>query len=102
MIDDMKLTLKELQPLLAQKSIAVEQLMKNLAKEQAQADIVRNVVKKDEATALVRSFLSDILRSWVRIAACLQVAFKRPGGCIMGLREKTSTHSLYKFNTGIY
>lgn len=61
MIDDMKLTLKGLQPLLAEKSIAVEKMMKHLAKEQTQADVVRNVVKKDEENALVRSSLSELL-----------------------------------------
>lgn len=42
-----------LEPELAKKSIAVAELMKNLANEQKQADKVRNVVKTDEEAAKV-------------------------------------------------
>lgn len=50
----MKETLIALEPELAKKSIAVAELMKNLAKEQTQADKVRVTVKSDEENAKVR------------------------------------------------
>jgi len=49
----MKETLIALEPELAKKSIAVEELMKNLAKEQKSADKVRVTVKADEENAKV-------------------------------------------------
>lgn len=49
----MKQTLMILEPELAKKSVAVAELMKNLANEQKQADKVRNVVKTDEEAAKV-------------------------------------------------
>lgn len=52
MIDEMKIMLTDLKPQLAQKSVDVENLMKNLVVEQASADKVRVVVKADEAAAL--------------------------------------------------
>lgn len=52
-IDTMKETLIALEPELAKKSIAVAELMKNLAKEQKSADKVRVTVKGDEETAKV-------------------------------------------------
>lgn len=51
----MKETLIALEPELAKKSVAVEELMAHLAKEQKQADKVRNVVKSDEEVAKVQS-----------------------------------------------
>lgn len=51
MIADMKIMLTELKPQLAQKSIDVESLMKNLVVEQEKADKVRVVVKADEEVA---------------------------------------------------
>lgn len=50
----MKETLIALEPELAKKSVAVEELMKNLAKEQKSADKVRVTVKADEENAKVR------------------------------------------------
>lgn len=55
-IDSMKETLIALEPELAKKSIDVAELMKNLAKEQKQADKVRVVVKADEEEAKVKYF----------------------------------------------
>lgn len=52
-IDSMKATLQAMEPELAKKSIAVAELMKNLAVEQKQADKVRIIVKKDEDEAKV-------------------------------------------------
>lgn len=49
----MKKELTEMEPKLAAKSAAVAELMKNLAKEQKQADKVRNIVKGDEEIAKV-------------------------------------------------
>lgn len=49
----MKETLTILEPELAKKSVAVAELMKNLANEQKQADKVRNIVKTDEESAKV-------------------------------------------------
>lgn len=51
----MKAELTEMEPKLAAKSIAVAELLKNLTKEQLQADKVRNIVKADEEVAKVRS-----------------------------------------------
>ena len=51
----MKATLLALEPELAKKSIAVAELMKNLAKEQKQADKVRVTVKSDEENAKVKN-----------------------------------------------
>lgn len=53
----MKETLIALEPELANKSAAVEELMKNLTKEQTQADKVRVVVKGDEEVAKVGCLL---------------------------------------------
>lgn len=52
----MKEELTEMEPKLAAKSAAVAELMKNLAKEQKQADKVRNIVKGDEEIAKVENF----------------------------------------------
>lgn len=52
-IDSMKATLQAMEPELAKKSVAVAELMKNLAVEQKQADKVRVIVKKDEDEAKV-------------------------------------------------
>lgn len=49
----MKEELTEMEPKLVAKSAAVAELMKNLAKEQKQADKVRTVVKGDEEVAKV-------------------------------------------------
>ncbi|GJQ70897.1 hypothetical protein Trydic_g814 [Trypoxylus dichotomus] len=54
-IDSMKETLMILEPELAKKSVAVAELMKNLANEQKQADKVRNVVKTDEEAAKIQA-----------------------------------------------
>ncbi|XP_057658316.1 dynein axonemal heavy chain 6 isoform X1 [Diorhabda carinulata] len=54
-IDSMKETLTALEPVLAQKSVAVEELMVYLGKEQTQADKVRVVVKADEEVAKVKA-----------------------------------------------
>lgn len=56
----MKETLTALEPELAQKSIAVAELMKNLTKEQKQADKVRIIVKGDEETAKVINILKKL------------------------------------------
>ncbi|XP_066254312.1 dynein axonemal heavy chain 6 [Euwallacea similis] len=60
-IDTMKETLIILEPELAKKSIAVEELMKNLAKEQKSADKVRTTVKKDEENAKTQADETQIL-----------------------------------------
>jgi dynein heavy chain len=52
-IQTMKDTLTALEPVLTEKSIAVDDLMTNLTKEQKQADKVRAVVKNDEEIAKV-------------------------------------------------
>lgn len=52
-IDIMKVELTEMEPKLAAKSAAVAELLKNLTKEQAQADKVRSIVKADEEIAKV-------------------------------------------------
>lgn len=52
----MKAELTEMEPKLAAKSAAVAELMKNLAKEQKQADKVRSIVKGDEEVAKVEMF----------------------------------------------
>lgn len=49
----MKAELTEMEPKLAAKSVAVAELLKNLTKEQSQADKVRNIVKADEEVAKV-------------------------------------------------
>ncbi|XP_050519336.1 dynein axonemal heavy chain 6 [Diabrotica virgifera virgifera] len=54
-IDSMKETLTALEPVLAQKSIAAEELMVFLSKEQKQADTVRTIVKADEEVAKVKA-----------------------------------------------
>lgn len=59
----MKETLTELKPQLAQKSIIVEDLMKYLAKEQTQADVVRNVVKQDEKAAMVSKVFTLVFKN---------------------------------------
>lgn len=51
----MKDTLTALEPELAKKSVAVEELMVNLAHEQMQADKVRAIVKSDEEIAKVKA-----------------------------------------------
>ncbi|XP_076263714.1 dynein heavy chain at 16F [Rhynchophorus ferrugineus] len=60
-IDTMKETLIALEPELAKKSIAVAELMKNLAKEQKQADKVRVTVKSDEEHAKVKADETQVL-----------------------------------------
>ncbi|XP_060520964.1 dynein axonemal heavy chain 6 [Cylas formicarius] len=55
LIDSMKQTLIALEPELAQKSVAVAELMQNLVKEQAQADKVRVTVKADEEIAKIKA-----------------------------------------------
>ncbi|RZC39366.1 dynein heavy chain 6, axonemal, partial [Asbolus verrucosus] len=54
-IQSMKDTLIALEPVLAEKSVAVEELMINLTKEQSQADKVRDTVKNDEELAKVKA-----------------------------------------------
>lgn len=49
----MKAELTAMEPILAQKSIAVADLMKTLEKEKKQADTVRVIVKADEDSAKV-------------------------------------------------
>lgn len=49
----MKIELTEMEPKLAAKSVAVAELLKNLTKEQSQADKVRTIVKADEEVAKV-------------------------------------------------
>lgn len=56
----MKETLIALEPELAKKSVAVEELMVHLAKEQKQADKVRVVVKGDEEVAKVLCLLVEM------------------------------------------
>lgn len=56
MIAEMRKTLTVLGPQLEEKSIAVEILMTNLAKEQAAADVVRSAVKIEEEAVLVCIF----------------------------------------------
>ncbi|ERL87542.1 hypothetical protein D910_04933 [Dendroctonus ponderosae] len=60
-IDTMKETLIALEPELAKKSIAVAELMKNLAKEQKSADKVRVTVKGDEETAKAKADETQVL-----------------------------------------
>lgn len=51
----MKVQLIEMEPQLKEKSEATAKLMKNLVKEKAQADEVRQVVVNDEAVVKVRN-----------------------------------------------
>ncbi|XP_047672459.1 dynein axonemal heavy chain 6 isoform X2 [Tachysurus fulvidraco] len=51
LVDDMKVELSALEPVLKQKSIDVNALMEKIAVDQEQADQVRRVVKEDEALA---------------------------------------------------
>ncbi|XP_023013028.2 dynein heavy chain at 16F isoform X2 [Leptinotarsa decemlineata] len=60
-IDSMKETLIALEPELAKKSVDVAELMKNLAKEQKQADKVRFIVKGDEEVAKVKADETQVL-----------------------------------------
>ncbi|XP_066151500.1 dynein axonemal heavy chain 6 [Euwallacea fornicatus] len=60
-IDTMKKTLIALEPELTKKSIAVEELMKNLTKEQKSADKVRTTVKEDEENAKTQADETQIL-----------------------------------------
>ncbi|XP_050294811.1 dynein axonemal heavy chain 6 [Anthonomus grandis grandis] len=60
-IDSMKETLIALEPELAKKSIAVAELMKNLAKEQKSADKVRVTVKTDEEHAKIKADETQVL-----------------------------------------
>lgn len=50
----MRIELKGLEPILVQKSQAVEDLMVRLAEDQTEADIVRRNVTVEEAAAKVR------------------------------------------------
>ena len=52
-IDSMRETLRQMEPKLAKKSIAVAELMKNLENEKRQADKVRSTVMVDEENAKV-------------------------------------------------
>jgi hypothetical protein len=53
LVKDMRIQLKDLEPILVQKSQAVENLMLKLAEDQASADLVRNNVTIEEAAAKV-------------------------------------------------
>lgn len=64
LIDTMKDELKAMEPILQKKSVAVEELMKNLAKEQKQADTVRVTVKADEEVAKVLATKFCVLGIW--------------------------------------
>ncbi|XP_067106416.1 dynein axonemal heavy chain 6 [Osmerus mordax] len=55
LVDKMKVDLSALEPVLKQKSIDVNALMKKLAVDQESADTVRKVVKEDEALAKVKA-----------------------------------------------
>lgn len=57
----MKETLVALKPILDEKSETVEELMINLAKEQAEADKVRSVVKNDEEIAKIKAEDTQVL-----------------------------------------
>ena len=54
LVKEMRVKLKEFEPVLRQKSEAVENLMIKLAEDQGAADIVRNNVQQEEAAAKVR------------------------------------------------
>ncbi|KAK9722971.1 AAA+ lid domain [Popillia japonica] len=80
-IDSMKQTLMILEPELAKKSVAVAELMKNLANEQKQADKVRNVVKTDEEAAKVkaqetRALADDAQKDLDTVLPAMQMATK--------------------------
>lgn len=64
LIDTMKEELKAMEPILQKKSVAVAELMKNLAKEQTQADTVRVTVKADEEVAKVLATQFPSLGIW--------------------------------------
>lgn len=53
-VKQMRIELKGLEPILVQKSQAVEDLMVRLAEDQTEADIVRRNVTVEEAAAKVR------------------------------------------------
>uniref|UniRef100_A0A8D2JQJ9 Dynein axonemal heavy chain 6 n=1 Tax=Sciurus vulgaris TaxID=55149 RepID=A0A8D2JQJ9_SCIVU len=55
LVDNMKLELSALEPVLLQKSHDVETLMEKLAVDQESADQVRSIVQEDEATAKVKA-----------------------------------------------
>ncbi|XP_041838798.1 dynein heavy chain 6, axonemal [Melanotaenia boesemani] len=55
LVDKMKVDLSALEPVLQQKSMDVDALMKKLAIDQERADEVRKVVKEDEALAKVKA-----------------------------------------------
>ncbi|KAF7463315.1 Hypothetical predicted protein [Marmota monax] len=55
LVDNMKLELSALEPVLLKKSQDVETLMEKLAVDQESADQVRNVVREDEAIAKVKA-----------------------------------------------
>ncbi|XP_070836417.1 dynein axonemal heavy chain 6 [Chaetodon trifascialis] len=55
LVDEMKVDLSALEPVLKQKSIDVDALMEKLAIDQENADEVRKVVKEDEALAKVKA-----------------------------------------------
>ncbi|XP_076873752.1 dynein axonemal heavy chain 6 isoform X2 [Brachyhypopomus gauderio] len=55
LVDEMKVELSALEPVLQQKSIDVNALMEKLAVDQDKADQVREVVKEDEAVAKVKA-----------------------------------------------
>ncbi|XP_062296546.1 dynein axonemal heavy chain 6 [Scomber scombrus] len=55
LVDEMKVDLSALEPVLKQKSIDVDALMEKLAIDQERADEVRKVVKEDEALAKVKA-----------------------------------------------
>ncbi|KAJ9576326.1 hypothetical protein L9F63_006826, partial [Diploptera punctata] len=60
-IGTMKEELVELEPILQEKSIATAELMKNLVKEQGQADKVRQIVLNDEAIVKVKAAETQVL-----------------------------------------
>ena len=53
LVKDMRVQLKELEPILVQKSQAVENLMLKINEDQAAVDVVRTSVQADEAVAKV-------------------------------------------------
>ncbi|KAF7660832.1 hypothetical protein LDENG_00274280 [Lucifuga dentata] len=55
LVDEMKVELSALEPVLKQKSVDVNALMKKLTADHKSADEVRNVVKEDEALAKVKA-----------------------------------------------
>ncbi|KAM9330540.1 dynein axonemal heavy chain 6 [Gastrophryne carolinensis] len=55
LVDNMKVELSALEPVLKQKSIDVENLMAKLSVDKKNADQVRRIVKEDEATAKVKA-----------------------------------------------